>query len=113
MDTSTTFVGASGTSFPPQHIAGATAPNFSDAEPTRTDVPATPAPPAAVPEPAGLADWLSSDAAKPYRDRWVLLDATLNVLDSDESPSQLLGRHPEVAAPLIVFVQPRDIALAV
>ncbi|MFY9578426.1 MAG: hypothetical protein WAQ33_03805 [Gaiellaceae bacterium] len=104
------FVGASDASI---QGAGATGPpHFSGSEGTRHETVATGGGPLPA-EPAGLTDWLVSEASAPYRGRWVLLDEAFNVLDSDTSPSALLLRHAELAAPIVVFVQPPNQALAV
>ena len=106
------FAGASGTSFP-VHTSGGTVPHFSEGDSTRADAPQASAPSEAASEPAGLVQWLDSPGARQYEGQWVLLDHNLDVFDADASPSALLTRHAGLTSPLIVFVQPRDVTLAV
>jgi len=68
---------------------------------------------AQAPSAPGLAEWLHSDAAKALGGRWVLLSDSFEVIDSAQSPGELLDGHPDESSPLIVFVQPQGIELAV
>jgi hypothetical protein len=83
-----------------------------DSTGTRDDVPPISRSVPAV-EPGGLAEWVNSPEAAPYQGRWVLLGEAFEVLDVDDSPGALLGRHGDVASPTIVFVSPRSARLAV
>lgn len=60
-----------------------------------------------VTPPDGLREWSTSEEARQYEGRWVMLNNDLTVVDADVSPSALLQRHPDVAAPTIVYVHPR------
>lgn len=53
-----------------------------------------------------VAEWIRTPEAQAHAGRWVLLSPELQVLDSDESPSDLLARHPGESAPTVVFVDP-------
>lgn len=64
-------------------------------------------------EPAGLTGWLASAEAKRLEGRWVLLTDDFEVVDSAFSPSELLDRHEDDRTPLIVFVDPSNVNLAV
>jgi hypothetical protein len=66
------------------------------------------------PQVAGLSEWRSSNAASPYRGRWVLLSDELQVIDDDETPAALVERHPQMTNPLVVFVpeEEPDVTLA-
>ena len=49
--------------------------------------------------------WLSSESARRYEGRWVLLDSSATAIDDDLSPSALRGRHPDLpSGGDIVFV---------
>jgi len=51
-----------------------------------------------------ITDWVRTPEAQAQAGRWVLLGPDLRVLDSDESPSELLARYPGESAPTVVFV---------
>lgn len=57
-------------------------------------------------EPTGLSDWLGTDDARRLAGRWVLLTNDFRVIDSRETPKELLDAHPEERAPFIVYVDP-------
>lgn len=54
---------------------------------------------------SGVVNWTRTPEAQALQGRWVLLGPSNEVLDSGESPSELLARHPGEAAPTIVFVE--------
>ncbi len=56
------------------------------------------------PAETNVADWIRTPEAQARAGRWVLLSPEQEVLDSSESPSDLLARHAGEAAPTIVFV---------
>lgn len=72
--------------------------------PTSTSTQPTTTRDAATPQDAPIADWIRTPEAQRYAGQWVLLGPELSVLDSSQSPSDLLARHPDEAAPTIVFV---------
>lgn len=105
------FSGAGSTHFEGT-VSGTTAPTrFS--EPQGTDERSTVAIVSPPPGPAGVNQWLTSPAAQPYAGRWVLLSDDFQVLDSANSPSDLLDRHPDVATPTVVLVDPAGAVFAV
>jgi hypothetical protein len=107
------FVGASSASYPVSSGVG-TVPTFSEATGTQPNIVSGHPPPSSTEAPSGLVEWLESDAARPYEGQWVLLQAgSFDLIDSDTSPSELLHRHPDQRSPLIVYVQPRGVTLAV
>ena len=69
-----------------------------------------PAPSVAPESPA--ARWAHSEGAQPYEGRWVLLNPSLDALDSDLSPTALKDRHPQFpSGSTIVFVPATTIRL--
>lgn len=63
--------------------------------------------------PAGLSEWLRSDAARQYVGRWVLLASDFQVVGSAVSPGELLRQHPDETSPMVVFVETPGVELAV
>ena len=86
-------------------------PRFGQPSGTRSE-PAAPASPPAR-EPAELTGWLASAEARRLEGRWVLLTDDFEVVDSALSPSELLDRHEDERTPLVVFVDPSNVNLAV
>ena len=86
-------------------------PRFGQPSGTRSE----PVPPVSPParEPAGLTRWLASAEARRLEGRWVLLTDSFEVVDSALSPSELLDGHEDERTPLIVFVDPSNVNLAV
>lgn len=85
---------------------------FSQPSGTRSQSSNFPSAPSVAPTP-GLAEWLRSNAARSLAGRWVLLSDEFEVIDSAASPGELLAAHPDAASPLVVFVQPPGVELAV
>jgi hypothetical protein len=57
------------------------------------------------------ADWLGSGEADQYEDRWVLLTNDYKAIDAADDPKELLARHPEIRAPFLSYVIPKDAVL--
>jgi hypothetical protein len=64
-------------------------------------------------EPSGLVEWLGTRQARQYEGQWVLLRDDFGVIDHAHSPTDLLRRHPDPRTPMVVFVDPAGINLAV
>jgi hypothetical protein len=99
------FVGATSSDY--NVVSGTSGPVFDVSASTGHDVPPVRST-TVIAAPDGLREWIDSEEARQYERRWVLLDDDLTVIDADTSPSALLQRHPEIAAPTVVYVQPRD-----
>ena len=56
-----------------------------------------------------IAQWLASDAARPFDGHWVLVNESFDVLASDPSARALVGRHSEQSDPLVLFVLPPNV----
>ena len=61
---------------------------------------------ASSPHETNVAEWMRTPEAQAHAGRWVLLSPELQVLDSSESPSELLARDAGEVAPTIVLVDP-------
>lgn len=93
-------------------FAGAgTAPQFGQSGSTRSEQ-TTPAA-GSDSKHGGLIEWLASTEARRLEGRWVLLTDDFEVVDSAETPSDLLDRHPEDRTPFVVFVDPSNVNLVV
>ncbi len=108
------FAGASGTHFRAGASSGTAWRDFSEPQHTGDPQQSTENPAVyGAASPLGLIDWLGSEAAPPYAGRWVLLTDELQVVDVADSPGDLLERHSDWPSPLVVFVEPRGVELAV
>ena len=100
------------TSFNPSPGTGTTSPRYSPSSGTPQQGQS-----AALPqfesEPTGLIEWLGTQEARQYEGQWVLLSDDFEVIDHAHSPTDLLKRNPNLRTPLIVFVDPPGINLAV
>ncbi len=108
------FAGSSGTDFRAGASSGTAWRDFSEPQQTggvqqSIESPAV----SGAASPPGLIDWLGSEAARPYAGRWVLLTDELQVVDVAVSPGDLLERHSDWPSPLVAFVEPRGVELAV
>lgn len=88
-----------------------TEPHFGRPSSTRSEAPA----PAPRPQSDahGLVEWLASPAARQFEGRWVLLSDDYDVVDSADSPSELMDRHPEERTPIVVFVRPSNVTYVI
>jgi hypothetical protein len=104
---------ASDTSRTPALSGGATGPVYTQPS-SATSAPASPpAAPAPAPARPDVTRWVNSPEARQYEGRWVLLSEELDVIDHDTSPTALLMRNPTITAPIVVYVDRRDVGLAV
>jgi hypothetical protein len=103
------------TDFRPLPSVGPTMPQFgpSSEMSNRTQGERAAAIPQFESEPTGLIEWLGTPEARRLAGQWVLLTDGFEVLDHAHSPTDLLRRHPNLRTPLVVFVDPPDINLAV
>ena len=104
------FFAGGATQFGAAASTGTTPSNFS--QPSSTGAAGAQRSPTETQTP-GLAEWLQSESARQLAGRWVMLSDNFEVIDSAVSPSELLGKHPDAMSPLVVFVQPHGVQLAV
>ena len=103
MNTFATFSGkGSGTPLPKFGRIGATTPTGTPRAAASTQA-----------APSGLPAWLATEEARRLAGRWVLLTDDFKVIDSCETPRELLDSHPEDRTPFIVYVDPGDRQMAV
>jgi hypothetical protein len=103
---------SSRTSFTPLPSTGPATPRIGQHPSSTRSESVTPAVRPDVDEPAGLAEWLASPAARELVGQWVLLTRDYEVIDYAPAPSELFERHPEIRSPFIVFVRPSNIRYA-